>query len=125
MIEIPKKVSRRFLLAVIVAALFFSWVHSAPIAHADVYIASSSLQALYHFNNQDLADSSGKGRDGVQGSSTFIFATSSAKLGAAAGDDQNTGFFTPTSPIMALTADFTLGFQMPPTLHLSSDAYFS
>jgi len=106
-----------------VAAAFLFSLH-IPSARADVYIASSSLQALYHFNNQDLTDSSGKGRDGTQGSTPYLFTTTSTKLGAAAGNDQSTGFFTATSTIMDLTGDFTIGFWMQPKVTLTGGVYF-
>ncbi len=97
----------------ILAAFFFP--HPAS---ATVYIPSSSVTALYHF--EDASDSSGNGRNLTASGTAYV----TGWFGNA-GDTQGTGWFRASSSAMDLSSDFSIGFWINAQATLDDDAVIS
>jgi len=96
-------------------------VSSTPAAQLE--LSDGSVKALYHFNNQDLTDSSGNGRNGTQGGTPVTF-TPGARLGPyAMATNGGNGSFNSVSSTMDLSGDFSIGFWLYPQASLNG-SYF-
>ncbi len=90
---------------------------------AKLEISDGSVKTLYHFNNQDLTDSSGNGNNGTQGATPVTF-TPASRLGAyAMATNGGTGSFNSVSSTMDLSGDFSIGFWLDPQASLNG-SYF-